>query len=148
MWSLSRTRRSRAAGSGGFFGPPTLHRGPDEPRYFADHRRQNPLYRKGFRCNYTFRTGTEQWGAGEPDVASPRQRVPHVQCESSVLCPMCLIADHDDVVTLRPSLGWIDVLVEFLDEREDVSLLLDRKSTRLNSSHLVISYAVFCLKKK
>src|SRR5256885_7413012 len=26
--------------------------------------------------------------------------------------------------------------------------LEDRKSTRLNSSHLVISYAVFCLKKK
>src|SRR2546426_7266994 len=26
--------------------------------------------------------------------------------------------------------------------------LADRKSTRLNSSHLVISYAVFCLKKK
>src|SRR2546426_7155741 len=27
-------------------------------------------------------------------------------------------------------------------------LQIDRKSTRLNSSHLVISYAVFCLKKK
>src|SRR5205807_7981172 len=27
-------------------------------------------------------------------------------------------------------------------------VLEDRKSTRLNSSHLVISYAVFCLKKK
>src|SRR5256885_13254139 len=27
-------------------------------------------------------------------------------------------------------------------------LVADRKSTRLNSSHLVISYAVFCLKKK
>src|SRR5256885_10686058 len=27
-------------------------------------------------------------------------------------------------------------------------VLRDRKSTRLNSSHLVISYAVFCLKKK
>src|SRR5437773_6379632 len=26
--------------------------------------------------------------------------------------------------------------------------LLDRKSTRLNSSHITISYAVFCLKKK
>src|SRR5438132_9913858 len=26
--------------------------------------------------------------------------------------------------------------------------MLDRKSTRLNSSHTVISYAVFCLKKK
>src|SRR5256885_11060400 len=30
----------------------------------------------------------------------------------------------------------------------DAQLLGDRKSTRLNSSHLVISYAVFCLKKK
>src|SRR5205814_7230635 len=29
-----------------------------------------------------------------------------------------------------------------------VILVLDRKSTRLNSSHLGISYAVFCLKKK
>src|SRR2546430_3127424 len=28
------------------------------------------------------------------------------------------------------------------------TLLLDRKSTRLNSSHSQISYAVFCLKKK
>src|SRR2546426_3533565 len=28
------------------------------------------------------------------------------------------------------------------------SAAADRKSTRLNSSHLVISYAVFCLKKK
>src|SRR5439155_8655467 len=27
-------------------------------------------------------------------------------------------------------------------------VLLDRKSTRLNSSHVAISYAVFCLKKK
>src|SRR5258708_18280011 len=27
-------------------------------------------------------------------------------------------------------------------------MLLDRKSTRLNSSHQIISYAVFCLKKK
>src|SRR5690606_40458817 len=28
------------------------------------------------------------------------------------------------------------------------TVLLDRKSTRLNSSHVKISYAVFCLKKK
>src|SRR2546426_7091871 len=32
--------------------------------------------------------------------------------------------------------------------REYGSIDKDRKSTRLNSSHLVISYAVFCLKKK
>src|SRR5256885_10565457 len=35
-------------------------------------------------------------------------------------------------------------LLELALQRNDV----DRKSTRLNSSHLVISYAVFCLKKK
>src|SRR5258708_20649120 len=29
-----------------------------------------------------------------------------------------------------------------------LALLRDRKSTRLNSSHQIISYAVFCLKKK
>src|SRR5256885_12186361 len=32
--------------------------------------------------------------------------------------------------------------------RQVRALEVDRKSTRLNSSHLVISYAVFCLKKK
>src|SRR5256885_12520663 len=31
---------------------------------------------------------------------------------------------------------------------QDTVRLTDRKSTRLNSSHLVISYAVFCLTKK
>src|SRR5437762_4771496 len=31
---------------------------------------------------------------------------------------------------------------------EDAKTLRDRKSTRLNSSHRCISYAVFCLKKK
>src|SRR3989442_11317517 len=30
----------------------------------------------------------------------------------------------------------------------EVARILDRKSTRLNSSHVRISYAVFCLKKK
>src|SRR5436305_8781867 len=36
-------------------------------------------------------------------------------------------------------------------ERQEIEALLpwqDRKSTRLNSSHVRISYAVFCLKKK
>src|SRR5256885_13023491 len=50
------------------------------------------------------------------------------------------------------------VLLEHLPDRGDGLVALadaagladrrDRKSTRLNSSHLVISYAVFCLKKK
>src|SRR5256885_6055992 len=39
---------------------------------------------------------------------------------------------------ITPSSDWTTLLAGFID----------RKSTRLNSSHLVISYAVFCLKKK
>src|SRR2546426_6718660 len=45
----------------------------------------------------------------------------------------------------------IEALQQLLEEWEQWSAELlerDRKSTRLNSSHLVISYAVFCLKKK
>src|SRR5690625_6395743 len=34
------------------------------------------------------------------------------------------------------------------DKEEQIDLSEDRKSTRLNSSHVAISYAVFCLKKK
>src|SRR5437773_7795944 len=33
-------------------------------------------------------------------------------------------------------------------EHPSFEMALDRKSTRLNSSHITISYAVFCLKKK
>src|SRR5258708_22699469 len=35
-----------------------------------------------------------------------------------------------------------------MGEMKVVAVSLDRKSTRLNSSHQIISYAVFCLKKK
>src|SRR5688500_2931327 len=50
-------------------------------------------------------------------------------------------ADLDAVVMPRMTAAQQDVPVGFLEGQ-------DRKSTRLNSSHLVISYAVFCLKKK
>src|SRR5690348_17722035 len=40
---------------------------------------------------------------------------------------------------------WVGVCGEMAG---DVALIPDRKSTRLNSSHPSISYAVFCLKKK
>src|SRR2546426_5177592 len=46
----------------------------------------------------------------------------------------------DDVVHLRRILDYAHTLALLASQ--------DRKSTRLNSSHLVISYAVFCLKKK
>src|SRR2546426_8485917 len=41
----------------------------------------------------------------------------------------------------------LEVTVVYSSMRH-LDALPDRKSTRLNSSHLVISYAVFCLKKK
>src|SRR3989454_8942765 len=59
----------------------------------------------------------------------------------------------------RGALAEVELLHALLDETLAIVLVVDdevgrqpdvadRKSTRLNSSHLVISYAVFCLKKK
>src|SRR2546430_12113120 len=56
-------------------------------------------------------------------------------------CPTC---DGEGVIRSEETIA-IEVqrrLRELVDERKD------RKSTRLNSSHSQISYAVFCLKKK
>src|SRR5699024_12270912 len=39
-------------------------------------------------------------------------------------------------------------VAEFLEQERKREQAQDRKSTRLNSSHVSISYAVFCLKKK
>src|SRR3712207_8142260 len=51
---------------------------------------------------------------------------------------VAVLATHHDVNTVRREGG----------SRGHVFAHLDRKSTRLNSSHANISYAVFCLKKK
>src|SRR3712207_7741913 len=60
---------------------------------------------------------------------------------------LALVADHADVLA-----GLGDAVeAEDLDRlagRRLLDALADRKSTRLNSSHANISYAVFCLKKK
>src|SRR5437899_5308486 len=45
-------------------------------------------------------------------------------------------------------MAGIDAVFRLLRPGDHVVLSEDRKSTRLNSSHLGISYAVFCLKKK
>src|SRR5690554_7369100 len=50
----------------------------------------------------------------------------------------------DDVEIQAANLGLL-IGVHLLEAGQHV---LDRKSTRLNSSHVRISYAVFCLKKK
>src|SRR5256885_7681154 len=55
--------------------------------------------------------------------------------------------DGEDAVQKLASAQYDVLLTDVQMPRMD-GFQLDRKSTRLNSSHLVISYAVFCLKKK
>ena len=54
---------------------------------------------------------------------------------------ICIFVDHG---LLRK--GEADQVMDMLGGK--FGLNIDRKSTRLNSSHSMISYAVFCLKKK
>src|SRR5437868_9145641 len=67
---------------------------------------------------------------------------------TDVLAPLNRVGDEHGIkleankVTTAP--GWPDAVVTLFAS----SLMPDRKSTRLNSSHVSISYAVFCLKKK
>src|SRR3712207_8674058 len=55
--------------------------------------------------------------------------------------------DGEDVAVVRAVLQGVDDLVVGDLVALEVALHEDRKSTRLNSSHANISYAVFCLKK-
>src|SRR5256885_13227140 len=60
------------------------------------------------------------------------------------LVPEVPVADDRDLIGVRGPDGEPGPRHPVLIPRMGA----DRKSTRLNSSHLVISYAVFCLKKK
>src|SRR5256885_11042097 len=76
--------------------------------------------------------------------------------------PISLEEAGMDPATLDGAVRWLNYTVEtelLMNDIEEstsrITTLLgaakqysDRKSTRLNSSHLVISYAVFCLKKQ
>src|SRR5699024_12411395 len=52
------------------------------------------------------------------------------------------------LVSLYVSRRPIPAVTPVLGPEPVLQIILDRKSTRLNSSHVSISYAVFCLKKK
>src|SRR5690554_7663608 len=66
------------------------------------------------------------------------------------LIPVDLVIDHSVMVDKFGTAVAFDrnVEIEYERNRERYQFLRDRKSTRLNSSHVRISYAVFCLKKK
>src|SRR3712207_7907960 len=80
-----------------------------------------------------------------PTLFRSRQgaRAPALQPDErqAVVAPGGPAADGGD----RPGRGG--VVPQGAEARRDLALA-DRKSTRLNSSHANISYAVFCLKKK
>src|SRR5438034_10556370 len=76
----------------------------------------------------------------------------HSRLELSRFLTPPAVADHRNAPV--NALGYLRVMFAVDDIDETLEKLrkrgaqLDRKSTRLNSSHTVISYAVFCLKKK
>src|SRR2546426_2541833 len=74
-----------------------------------------------------------RWGA-QPAISRSRRRI---EPPSGTRAPVIRLKS----VVLPDPLGPMTPI-------SSPSATADRKSTRLNSSHLVISYAVFCLKKK
>src|SRR2546426_11475183 len=74
-------------------------------------------------------------------VANPPVVAPLVIWLGSLLLRYRFIVDSHSGAFQHARWSWSLPLQRFLARQ-------DRKSTRLNSSHLVISYAVFCLKKK
>src|SRR5438874_13385846 len=84
-------------------------------------------------------------------LASPRQQHKH--------CVFFLVIRRPPRSTLFPyttlfrsgcqgGVGGVQAGQELLRRLPEAQQFLDRKSTRLNSSHVEISYAVFCLKTK
>src|SRR2546426_7564352 len=65
--------------------------------------------------------------------------LPHIHAE---------LVTHDRHFVDEPDVDTAECVLEDLHQLGRFRRREDRKSTRLNSSHLVISYAVFCLKKK
>src|SRR2546422_8563844 len=59
-----------------------------------------------------------------------------------------VITDQNNALTARRILRWREPAAELRTDSQYLEIVRDRKSTRLNSSHGYISYAVFCLKKK
>src|SRR5690349_23207635 len=73
----------------------------------------------------------------------PRRR-PRLEHDDRSQEPLTTSEDH----MRHPVTDEIKEVTGELYELREIVEPLDRKSTRLNSSHVEISYAVFCLKKK
>src|SRR2546426_3942098 len=86
-------------------------------------------------------------GFDEPPT-SRRAPIPALVRAHGEAIRVMMAAQTERAIAEWPKQGPRLVVVRAVAEREATFAVGDRKSTRLNSSHLVISYAVFCLKKK
>src|SRR5690242_150972 len=106
--------------------------------------------KEGLYVAYVDRTGRELLdrlaGATTPDDQ------PSVRLRAGILEFLAFIEEHRDgwqvLFGELTSIGPVVEEVAVLRGRIADWITVDRKSTRLNSSHMSISYAVFCLKKK
>src|SRR5207249_9922577 len=106
--------------------PPPLHSsGPPSPPTSSPHAYLRPPHRHSFPTRRSSDLATLPVAFFDLSGAKIQRDANSVTCLRSVL----MKPEHS---------AWID----------QISQILDRKSTRLNSSHVSISYAVFCLKKK
>src|SRR5205085_6070024 len=64
------------------------------------------------------------------------------------LSPLVRISSDDQTGFTAQVVGLPEIQATAPTREEAIEKVRDRKSTRLNSSHSQISYAVFCLKKK
>src|SRR5256885_2579805 len=89
-----------------------------------------------------------------PDFCLTESAVHLEECFPSFVSPFARIRRH--ALRSMPSVNIVNAASDMGGDQSNlhgtpdftIRNQTDRKSTRLNSSHLVISYAVFCLKKK
>src|SRR5690625_5870623 len=79
-----------------------------------------------------------------PDGSMRPMPKPQTSCTLVATDGMDVKTQHSSEVADKAQHG----MIEFLLINHPLDCPTDRKSTRLNSSHVAISYAVFCLKKK
>src|SRR5688572_32041283 len=86
--------------------------------------------------------------AGIQPKPKPARKLPasHGKIHPVVIYPFRQPGDYSDLMSLYELVARLDV--EKDKYARPITIIEDRKSTRLNSSHSQISYAVFCLKKK
>src|SRR2546426_2560055 len=129
--SNGQVRISSPPGAVGCSGPAQAARSPDAPARASSY--------------------APWWRGSRLDRPSSRGRSRRFQARSSPDSPASVQAQWQrcaDVVTHPPTDATVPRAPRLPSWPGGTVLRRDRKSTRLNSSHLVISYAVFCLKKK